>query len=883
MAVVKDPNGDRTAELVRDAATHDVAEILQRLGTSAAGLTDEAAAERLEVFGPNEVVQERRHGWWERLWVAARNPLVMLLTLLATVSFATGDIRAGTVMMLMVILGLSLRFVQETKADNAAAKLKAMISVTATVVRNGQPREIPLRELVPGDIVKLSSGDMIPGDVRLVTAKDLFVIQATLTGESLPVEKTDAKDAREKVSAIERSNLCFLGTSVESGAATAVIIATGAQTYFGRVARSLAGQPPDTAFDKGVKKFTWLMIRFMLVMVPLVFLINGLTKHDWKEAFFFAMAVAVGLTPEMLPMIVSVCLSKGALAMSRKKVIVKRLNSIQNFGAMDVLCTDKTGTLTMDHVILELHVDVFKEESEEVLRDAYVISHFQTGLKNVLDRAVLQHKELHRELNIEKYAKVDELPFDFSRRMMSVAVELPGGERQLLTKGAPEAVFARCTHFEVNGEIFEMEEILIGDLQQQVAELSADGFRVLAVANKKLDRRDAYSKADECNLVLTGYLAFLDPPKDTAARAITALRQHGVTVKVLTGDNDLVTRKVCTEVGINAERILLGNDVEKMDDAQLSGAVAGASVFARLSPAHKQRIVKALQNRGHVVGFMGDGINDAPALRAADVGVSVDNAVDIAKESADVILLEKSLMVLEEGVLEGRKVFVNILKYIRMGASSNFGNMFSVIGASAWLPYIPMAPIQVLTNNLLYDFSQVPIPTDNVGPLQTAKPRPWNMGEIGKFIVFIGPISSIFDYTTYAMMWFIFKCSDLNLVAPPHLAARFAGATAPNETYAAALFHTGWFVESLMTQTLIVHVIRTNLIPFIQSRASWQLTMTTLLIMGIGAYLPFSPVARFLGFVPLPPLYWLLLLITLTCYVGLTQLVKTWLLKKSWI
>jgi P-type Mg2+ transporter len=875
----------QTPPLLADASNKASAEVFQMLGTAPTGLTEAEAAERLVKYGPNEVATEERHGWLQRLWTASRNPLVILLMVLAILSFATGDFRAGTVMLLMVVLGLSLRFVQETRADSAAAKLKAMISVTATVVRDGQPKEkeIPLRELVPGDVVKLACGDMIPGDVRLVSAKDLFVIQATLTGESLPVEKTDAVDSREKASTIERNNLCFLGTSVETGSATAVILATGVQTYFGKVARSLAGQQIETAFDKGIKKFTWLMIRFMVVMVPLVFVINGLTKHDWKEAFFFALAVAVGLTPEMLPMIVSVCLSKGALAMSKKKVIVKKLNSIQNFGAMDVLCTDKTGTLTMDHVILELHVDVFKNESEEVLRDAYVVSHFQTGLKNVLDRAVLKHKGVHADLNIEKYIKVDELPFDFSRRMMSVAVDLPDGERQLITKGAPESVFAKCTHFESKAEIFPMDPIFVGDLIEQVNDLSEDGFRVLAVATKKLDKRPAYSKADECDLVLTGYLAFLDPPKDTAKKAIEVLRQHGVTVKVLTGDNDLVTRKVCSEVGIHAEKIVLGREVEGMSDTQLSEAVDAADVFARLSPAHKQRIVKALQSKGHVVGFMGDGINDAPALRAADVGISVDNAVDIAKESADMILLEKSLMVLEEGVLEGRKVFVNILKYIRMGASSNFGNMFSVIGASAWLPFVPMAPIQVLTNNLLYDFSQVPIPTDNVGPTQTAKPRPWNMGEIGKFIVFIGPISSIFDYTTYAIMWFIFKCSHLNLAAPAGLAARFAGATSPNDTYAAALFHTGWFVESLMTQTLIVHVIRTNLIPFIQSRASWQLTLNTVLIMAIGAYLPFSPLASFLGFVPLPPLYWLLLLVTLVCYVGLTQLVKVWLLKKSWI
>ncbi|MGZ5566593.1 MAG: magnesium-translocating P-type ATPase, partial [Limisphaerales bacterium] len=825
----------------------------------------------------------RRHEWLHRMWLAVRNPLVILLTVLATVSYATGDARAGTVMLLMVILGVSLRFVQETRANNAAAKLKAMIKVTATVLRDGQAKEIPLQQLVPGDVVKLSAGDMIPGDVRLIAAKDLFITQGTLTGESLPVEKSEARDLRTNVSSIEHTNICFLGTSVESGAATAVIVATGAQTYFGKMASTLAGQQVETAFDRGVKKYVWLMLSFMVVMVPMVFVINGLFKHNWKNAFFFAMAVAVGLTPEMLPMIISVCLSKGALAMSKKKVIVKKLNSIQNFGAMDVLCTDKTGTLTIDHVILELHVDVFKNESEAVLRDAYLISHFQTGLKNVLDRAVLKYKELHGALGIANYKMVDEIPFDFSRRMMSVAIECPNGERQLLTKGAPEAVFAKCSHFDNDGEILPMEPILVGDLVEQVNDLSEDGFRVLAVATKKLGAQTTFTKADESDLVLTGYLAFLDPPKETALKAVEALRHNGVTVKVLTGDNDLVTRKVCSEVGIHAEKILLGSQVEDLTDEQLCKEVEVTEVFARLSPAHKKRVVEALQRNKHVVGFMGDGINDAPALRAADVGISVDTAVDIAKESADMILLEKNLMVLEEGVLEGRKVFVNILKYIRMGASSNFGNMFSVLGASAWLPFLPMQPIQVLSNNLLYDFSQAPIPTDNVGSAIISKPRPWHMGEISKFIVFIGPISSVFDYTTYALMWFFFKCNNLALIAPPELAARFANPADTDHTYAAALFSTGWFVESLMTQTLIVHVIRTNQIPFIQSRASWQLTLTTFAIMGIGAFLPFSPLAKYLGFVPLPWQYWPMLLLTLICYVGLTQLIKMWLIRKRWI
>ncbi len=884
---MKNSEGQRAAELMRDAATNEISEVLRRLEATPAGLSGDEVAERLEVFGPNEVAQEKKHSWLWRLWIATLNPLVILLSILAIITFATAnepsDYIGGSLMVLMVVLGLSLRFIQETKADTAAAKLKAMIRVTATALRDGQPKEIPLKDLVPGDVVKLSAGDMIPGDVRLITSKDLFVIQATLTGESLPVEKTDARDPRTNVQCIEHTNLCFLGTSVESGSATGVIVATGAQTYFGKMASSLSGQQADTAFDKGIKKFTWLMITFMIVIVPLVFLLYGLTKHDWKTAFLLAMAVAVGLTPEMLPMIVSVCLSKGALAMSKKKVIVKRLNSIQNFGAMDVLCTDKTGTLTIDHVILEIHCDVFKNESNEVLRDAYLISHFQTGLKNVLDRAVLKYTELHRELCVDKYNKVDEIPFDFSRRMMSVVVENPDGTRQLLTKGAPESVFKKCTHFESAGEIFEMEPILVGNLIEQVNSLSEDGFRVLAIANKKVGAQNAYSKADEENLVLTGYLAFLDPPKDTAKTAIAALRQHGVTVKVLTGDNDLVTRKVCTEVGINAEKIILGNDVEKMSDVELANIIDTVDVYARLSPAHKKRVVMALQKKGHVVGFMGDGINDAPALRAADVGISVDTAVDIAKESADMILLERNLMVLEEGVLEGRKVFANILKYIRMGASSNFGNVFSMVGASAWLKFSPMWPLQLLTNNLLYDFSQVPIPTDNVTAQYIAKPRPWQINEITRFMLFIGPISSIFDYSTFCVMLFFFKCNNLGLLPPPEMLARFAGVTDPDQSYAAALFHTGWFVESLMTQTLIIHVIRTNGIPFIQSRASWQLSMTSIFIMGIGAWLPFSPLAKSLGFVPLPWQYWPILAVTLLCYVSLTQLIKMWLLKKKWI
>jgi Mg2+-importing ATPase len=852
----------RVSPAVLDAARKDGEELLRNLRTSLGGLTQAEAEERARAAGPNEVAQERKQGWFIRFLKIARNPLVILLSILSAVSFLTGDARAGSVMAIMVALSVGLRFWQEARADAAAEKLKAMIHVTATVVRDGAAREIPLRNLVPGDIIKLAAGDMIPGDVRLLSSKDLFVSQGSLTGESLPVEKIHDPETKEESSPTELKNICFMGTSVESGTATATVVTTGVQTYLGSMARSITGERAQTSFDQGLNRFTWLMMQFMAVMVPLVFLINGFTKHDWKGAFFFAMAVAVGLTPEMLPMIVSVCLSNGALAMSRKKVIVKRLNSIQNFGGMDVLCTDKTGTLTEDRVVLMRHCNVAGRESDDVLLDGFLISYFQTGLKNLLDRAILESPDFHGKTVVEKYKKLDELPFDFTRRMMSVLVEDAEGKAILLTKGAPEEVFLRCSHFELDGKLSAMDPELIVGLKQEYDSLSNDGFRVLAVATRNLPGKQICAKDDERELVLRGYVAFLDPPKDTAARALAALHKHGVAVKILTGDNHLISRKVCKDVGLLADPMLLGGDVEKMSDAELAEAAEKAALFARLSPAHKERVIRVLRGKGHVVGFMGDGINDAPALRAADVGISVDTATDIAKESADLILLEKDLMVLAGGVIEGRKVFANIVKYIRMGASSNFGNMFSVLGASAFLPFLPMAPIQVLTNNLLYDFSQVPIPADAVDEEQVTRPRPWNIGEIKRFILFIGPISSIFDYTTFFVMLYIFNCWD------------------PSR---APLFQTGWFVESLMTQTLIIHVIRTNKIPFLQSRASLALTATTLSIMAFGMWLPYSPLASALGFTHLPRMYWPILLLTLFSYVGLTQLVKMWLLRKQWI
>jgi len=852
----------RVSPSVLDAAGKEGDDLLHFLHTAPVGLTQMEAEDRARTAGPNAVAQERRRSWFIRLLIIVRNPLVILLATLSSVSFATGDVRAGTVMVCMVLLSVTLRFVQEDRADAAAAKLKAMIHVTATVIRDGHAREMPLRDLVPGDIVELSAGDMIPGDVRVLSAKDLFVSQGTLTGESLPVEKFHDSEPKASNLPSELKNICFMGTSVQSGTATAVVVVTGINTYLGSMAGFITESAPPTSFDRGLSRFTWLMIQLMAVMVPLVFLINGFTKHDWKSAFFFAMAVAVGLTPEMLPMIVSVCLSKGAIAMSRKKVIVKRLHAIQNFGGMDVLCTDKTGTLTENRVVLQRHCNVAGRESDEVLLDGYLISHFQTGLRNLLDTAILESSDFHGQALVEKYKKLDEIPFDFNRRMMSVLVEDPEGQVILLTKGAPEEIFNQCSHFELDGKLSPMDPGLMKGLKDEYASLSDDGFRVLAVARKDLQGKRSCIKEDERDLILKGYVAFLDPPKGTAAHAIKALHKHGVTVKVLTGDNNLISRKVCSEVGLLPDPMLLGDDVEKMSDAELAEAAEKTTLFARLSPAHKQRIVRLLRSKGHVVGFMGDGINDAPALHAADIGISVDTAVDIAKESADLILLEKDLMVLEGGVIEGRKVFANILKYIRMGASSNFGNMFSVLGGSAFLPFIPMAPIQILTNNMLYDFSQVPIPTDAVDEEQVAWPRPWNIGEIKRFILCIGPISSIFDYTTFFVMLYLFKCWD------------------PSR---APLFQTGWFVESLMTQTLIIHIIRTNRIPFLQSRASWFLTLTTLAVMAFGALLPYSPLAPSLGLVHLPRLYWPILMLTLLAYSGLTQSVKVWLLQKRWI
>ncbi len=854
-------NGNRYAAQLKEIARMDTPDVLEMFNTRLDGLTAEEVESRLEKYGLNEVAKGKKKNPLGRLWGNIKNPLVLLLIGLAFVSFLTGDMRATIVIGVMVVLGVVLQFVQETRADNAAEQLQAMVSTTSTVTRDGQKQEIPLKELVPGDIIVLAAGDMVPADVRMLSTKDLFLNQSSLTGESVPVEKFSNLSGVDISNPLDLSNICFLGSDVESGSGVAVVIFTGGQTYFGSLASSITGERETTSFDKGINQFTWLMIQFMIIMVPLVFLFNGLSKGNWMEAFLFALAVAVGLTPEMLPMIVTVNLSKGALSMSKKKVIVKRLNAIQNFGAMDTLCTDKTGTITQGKIILEKHLDARGNPSVKVLHFGYINSYFQTGLKNLLDVAVLNHVDLQEQIVLNgDYQMLDEIPFDFARRRMSVVVEDHEDDHILICKGAVEEIMGLCTHVELDGEVLEVLPEHDIKRRKMVQELNSEGFRVIAIAYKMVEKEvhdKVYSVKDERDLTLLGFLAFLDPPKPDTAEALAQLEANNIKVKILTGDNDTVTTSICRQVNLPVQSILLGSQIDEMDDQTLALEADKATIFAKLSPNHKQRIIKALQQDGHVVGFMGDGINDAPALKTADVGISVDSAVDIAKESSDIILLETSLMVLEEGVLEGRRVFGNIIKYIKMAASSNFGNMFSVLGGSIFLPFLPMLPIQVLTNNLLYDFSQTAIPTDDVDKEWLAKPRKWTIGEIRRFIFFIGPISSIFDYLTFFLMLYVF-----------------------NAWNNPALFHTGWFIESLFSQTLIIHVIRTNRIPFIQSRASKALIGTSLIILLVGVGLTVSPLADALGFVALPAVYWAYLAGMILLYVVLTQIVKTWFFKK---
>ena len=838
-------------------------EALARLGVTAAGLDSEEAERLLDKYGLNELTHAERLGFWADIFRRLRNPLNIQLLLIAAISGAIGELKSTFIVSAMVLLSVGLSYILDRRSGRAVETLGKRVQSRSIVLRDGQETEVAISNIIPGDIVLLHAGSIVPADLRLISAKDFFVSESALTGESMAVEKSATPGKTLAKNATELTNACFFGTNVTSGTAHGLVINTGMRTAFGAISERLAGRREDTSFDLGVRSFTWLMIKFMMVMVCTVFFIVGLTKGNWTEALLFALSIAVGLTPEMLPMIVTVNLAKGALTMAKKKVIVKRLPSIQNLGAIDILCTDKTGTLTQDRVVLEQHLDITGHVSDDVLTYAFLNSYYQTGLRNLIDRAILDHAVLDAEANCKL---VDELPFDFQRRRMSVVVDYEG-DHVLICKGAVEEIYESCGHYQIGEEVFPLIPMIRDNLFEEVDRLNKDGFRVLGVAYQEFPREKAtFTTADERNLILLGYIAFYDPPKVSAMESIGLLRQAGVQAKVLTGDNALVTRKVCRDVGFMVGKIVTGAELTSLSDLAFKQVVEEVDVFVKLSPAQKEQIVRQLRDNGHVVGFMGDGINDAPALKNADVGISVDSAVDVAKEAADIVLLEKSLLVLEEGIIEGRRVFANIVKYIRMGASSNFGNMFSVLGASYLFPFLPMQPVQILVNNLLYDFSQTGIPTDNVDEDLIAKPLKWNIATIKRFMLFIGPISSIFDYATYALMWFFFGCHLFN----------DPSTTAASKEGLARLFQTGWFVESLLTQTLIVHIIRTKRIPFFGSQASLHMTMTTLIIMAAAVWLPYSPFAEDLNMVPLPSVYWLWITAFLLCYAIMTHYVKTW-------
>ena len=884
---------------IHDAATHSVRSVLKQLETPMRGLSEDQVAERRAEYGANRVTHEKKQTLARRLAGAFINPFTAILFCLAIVSAVTDmifpalslfgsspedfDFLTVVIIVTMVMISGTLRFVQESRSGSAAEKLLAMITTTCTVDRADQPRaEIPLDEVVVGDIVHLSAGDMIPADVRILEAKDLFVSQASLTGESAPVEKIAlTSDVRESLT--DYQNIAFLGSSVVSGSASAVVVSVGDSTLFGSMASAVATDAVETSFTKGVNAVSWVLIRFMLVMVPVVFFINGLTKGDWVGAFLFAISVAVGLTPEMLPMIVTTCLAKGAVSMSKKRTIVKNLNSIQNFGAMDILCTDKTGTLTQDRVMLEYHLNVEGEEDMRVLRHAYLNSYFQTGYKNLMDIAIIQKTE-EEEANDPRltdlsaaYVKVDEIPFDFTRRRLTTVVQDRSGKTQMVTKGAVEEMLSVCSHADLNGTVLPLTDELRARVRKTVDELNEDGFRVLAVAQKSDPApAGAFSSKDERDMVLLGYLGFLDPPKESTAGAIPALREHGVSTKVLTGDNEKVTRTICRQVGLPVGNMLLGADLERMTDEELQKAAEETDVFAKLSPEQKARVVTALRAGGHTVGFLGDGINDAAAMKASDVGISVDSAVDVAKESADIILLEKDLMVLEQGIVEGRKTYANMIKYIKMTASSNFGNMFSVLAASALLPFLPMASIQLLLLNLIYDLSCTAIPWDNVDEEYLRVPRKWDASSVGSFMLWIGPASSIFDFTTYLFMYFVFCPLFVSNGVPFHeLGAHFSGdQLAAMRTAYIAMFQAGWFVESMWSQTLVIHMIRTPKLPFLQSRAAAPVTLLTMTCITLLTIIPFTPFGRSLGFIPLPAVFFAYLIPCILLYMVVATCLK---------
>ena len=894
-AAIRDEQNRR----IQFAATHPTQETLGYLNTTLCGLEPGKVEENRSEYGSNKVTREKKKTLPQRLAGAFINPFTAILFCLALVSSFTDmifphfslfgcvpkdfDCLTVVIILTMVFLSGTLRFVQESRSGNAAEKLLAMITTTCTVTRKGQEMaEIPLDEVVVGDIVHLSAGDMLPADVRILDAKDLFVSQASLTGESEPIEKIPmVNETRDAIT--DYTNIAFMGSNVISGSASAVVVTVGDHTLFGSMASEVAHEGVETSFSKGVNAVSWVLIRFMLVMVPLVFVANGITKGDWLSAFLFGISIAVGLTPEMLPMIVTTCLAKGAVSMSKKQTIVKNLNSIQNFGAIDILCTDKTGTLTQDKVVLEYHLNVNGEDDLRVLRHAYLNSYFQTGYKNLMDVAIIQKTEEEEaddpqlvDLS-EHYVKVDEIPFDFARRRLTTVVQNRDGKTQMVTKGAVEEMLSICSFAECDGKVRPMTKELKSRILATVDDLNEKGFRVLAIAQKSNPSpAGAFGVTDECDMVLMGYLAFLDPPKESTADAIKALKAHGVTTKILTGDNDKVTRTICKQVGLKVRNMLLGSDLENMSDQELAKAAETTDVFAKLTPDQKARVVSVFRENGHTVGFMGDGINDASAMKSADIGISVDTAVDVAKESADIVLLEKDLMVLEEGIIEGRKTYANMIKYIKMTASSNFGNMFSVLAASALLPFLPMESLQLIFLNLIYDLSCTAIPWDNVDEEFISVPRKWDASSVGSFMMWIGPTSSVFDWMTYIFMYFVFCPLFVSRgVLYNDLASHFAGADLVRmQTAYVAMFQTGWFIESMWSQTLVIHMIRTPKLPFIQSHASAPLTLMTFTGIGVLTIIPFTTFGRMLGFVALPTAYFAYLIPCILLYMVLATSLK---------
>ena len=825
-------------------------EALARLHTTEQGLTSTEAKRRLSETGPNETSRAGRKALLEQILALFANPLVDILLVASVVSATLGEIVNAAIIVTMVLLSIALNFVQSYRSQQAADRLRAQVAPVATALRDGQWAELPRRELVPGDIIRLAAGDLIPADARLLESHDMHVQQAALTGESLPVEKeADLVAANGKANSADAPNLVFLGTSVISGTATALVTATGPATSFGDIASRLSSRPPETEFERGTRQFGLLIMRTTVFLVLFVFLVSIAVRHDPLESLLFAVALAVGLTPEFLPMIQAVTLSQGAVHMSRQKVIVKNLASIQNFGSIDILCSDKTGTITSGEMVLASHLDPLGANSPRPLQLAHLNSYYETGIKSPLDAAILKHEAP----DVDQYRKLDEVPFDFNRRRLSVVVQ-KGDERLLITKGAPESMLDLCTAYEVDGREQPMDPTAREKCESTEHDLSAKGFRVLAIAYRRVPVQGAYHVEDERDLVFAGYLAFFDPPLEGAHDALEALRRDGVDVKILTGDNELVTEYICSQVGLDGNRIVLGDSIEDMTDVALGRVAEVNSIFARVSPAQKNRIIVALKTRGHVVGYMGDGINDAPSLHAADVGISVASGVDVAKDSADIILLESGLSVLHNGILEGRKAFGNVMKYLLMGTSSNFGNMFSMAAASVFLPFLPMLPTQILLNNFMYDMAQVTIPTDNVDPSFIRKPKRWDIRIIRDFMLFIGPISSIYDFLTFFVLLAVFHAPE-------------------------TLFHTGWFVESLATQTLVLFVIRTASNPLL-SRPSKPLTVTILLIVVVGILLPYTPLAAPLGFVPMPAGYLLFLAVATATYLVLVEFGKRRLMRR---